>query len=81
MLSVPRVYFKDEEDGEQLEKLSGGSRYVFMHFLVFIFGFEQFVNGRRAMPDFSFCFVVFLSQFPCINICINVCSDTGDISA
>ena len=34
-----------------------------MHFVVFIFGFELILNGRRAMPDFSFCFILFYHDF------------------
>lgn len=34
------VSYKDEDNGEHLKKLSGNPRFVFMHFVVFIFGFR-----------------------------------------
>ena len=37
--SASRFSYKNEEDGEHLENLSDTPRFVFMHFVVFLFGF------------------------------------------
>lgn len=58
--SAPRVSIDEEKDEEPSKKLYEALRYIFIYFIVFIFVFWTISKRRWAMPDFSFCFRVFL---------------------
>ena len=57
---APRVIVNEEKEEEPPKKLYEALRYIFIYFIVFIFGFWIISKRRWAMPDFSLCFRVFL---------------------